>query len=355
MSILASLLGEQNPVAQFTGRNRNALSGLGASLLSSGMNFAPMQQGAAMDLEMAERAKQEAKTAETENQTMNWLQSAYPEYANLPVEQGFRLALEAEQARRSGSTSMPSSVQEYEYAKANGFGGSFADWMQTGRNGAGGPQLGMTPQWAIDPQTGEYVLTQMSSDGSLHRTDMGGLVPVDPFTLAGGKKGATVDAETAGKARAAMRGAEVANANTAKAIAEVRNNAKGMAEWFGQIGPRGMYIHPGSEMGKFYAAAEPTNNQAFMQARETLKGGGQITDYEGRKAEDAFSRMRAAMEKGDQEQYLRALADFEEAVALGYQKIVEAANGGYSAGSPAVTRGGQSGDIDALVQKWSNQ
>ena len=171
--------------------------------------------------------------------------------------------------------------------------------------------------------------------------------------MAGGKAGATVDAKTAAAARAAMRGAELSNINTAKAIADVRNNAAGMNEWFGQIGPRGMYINPGSAMGKFWAAAEPTNNQAFMQAREMLKNGGPITDFEGRKAEDAFSRMRAALEKGDQQQYLNALADFEESVAIGYQKLVETAQGGYSQGGTQMPGNAGGGNVTSTGVPWS--
>jgi hypothetical protein len=230
-----------------------------------------------------------------------------------------------------GGGELPNSVQEYEYAKNNGFAGSFADWMQTGRNGASGPQLGMTPQWAKDPATGKYVLGQMSSDGRFQPTEMGGLQPVDPFALAGGKAGTVADEKTAAAARAALPGAQQMLEITDKAVQEVRGNSRGMNEWFGQIGPRGMYVNPGSEMGKFLAASSPTNAQAFMQARNMLKGGGQITDYEGRRAEDAISRMQAAIDKGDQDQYLRALADFEQAVAEGYQKLVATAQGGYSA------------------------
>jgi flagellar protein FlgJ len=120
---------------------------------------------------------------------------------------------------------------------------------------------------------------------------------------------------------------------TKKALAEVRNNMAGMKEWFSQAGvaPRGMWVQGGTEMGKFIAAASPTNAQAFMQARDMLKGGGPITDYEGRRAEDAMSRMQAALDTGDQQSYLTAIADFEEAVATGYKKLVETAQGGYSA------------------------
>lgn len=203
----------------------------------------------------------------------------------------------------------------------------------------GNAEVALQPTWMQDGQ-GNWVLGQLSKDGSIVQTKLpDGMRAANPGAVAGDRATGTVDAKTAGAARAALPGAEISYSNTQKAIAELRNNAAGMNEWFGQIGPRGVYINPGSEMGKFWAAAEPTNNQAFMQAREALKGGGQITDFEGRKAEDAFSRMRASLEKGDQEQYLRALADFEDAVAQGYAKLRETAQGGYGATSPNVTGG----------------
>jgi hypothetical protein len=216
----------------------------------------------------------------------------------------------------------------------------------------GNAEVALQPTWMQDGQ-GNWVLGQLSKDGSIVQTKLPeGMRAANPGAVAGDRTTGTVDAKTAGAARAALPGAEISYSNTQKAIAELRGNAAGMNEWFGQIGPRGVYINPGSEMGKFWAAAEPTNNQAFMQAREALKGGGQITDFEGRKAEDAFSRMRASLEKGDQEQYLRALADFEDAVAQGYAKLRETAQGGYSAGSPAVG-GAAKGNATSTGVQWS--
>tara|TARA_R110000822_G_scaffold27790_2_gene82668 strand:+ start:9576 stop:10547 length:972 start_codon:yes stop_codon:yes gene_type:complete len=200
-------------------------------------------------------------------------------------------------------------------------------------DGAGGAgKVGLNPGYARDAK-GNIVPVQYSDQGTAVQTSLpDGLTLLSPMELAGGKRGSVVDAETAAKARASLRPAKVSKENTRKAIAELRLNQNGMDEWFGQVGPRGVYISPGSEMGKFWAAAEPTNNQAFMQAREALKGGGQITDFEGQKAEDAFSRMRASLATGDQQQYLRALSDFEAAVAEGYRLLEEAASPSYSQG-----------------------
>jgi hypothetical protein len=63
MSLLSTLLGENNPVTQWTGRNSNLLTGLGTSLLSDGMNFQPAQVGAMMDRQVAQQRDADAKLA----------------------------------------------------------------------------------------------------------------------------------------------------------------------------------------------------------------------------------------------------------------------------------------------------
>jgi hypothetical protein len=309
--------------------------------LSDGLQKAALAQigGQNNRQERAAKAAEWDQTQQQQNATRELLAREAPDLAQL-LDTGVPMGeVWGEYFRRKspqGSGELPNSVQEYEYAKANGFGGSYTDWL-SGKGGA--TERSLTPTYLRD-ENGNIVIGQLDKGGQVTPSKLpDGYSAIDPFTMAGGKTGATVDAKTAGAARAALPGAEVSYSNTQKAIAELRGNAAGMNEWFGQIGPRGVYINPGSEMGKFWAAAEPTNNQAFMQARESLKGGGQITDFEGRKAEDAFSRMRASLEKGDQEQYLRALADFEDAVAQGYAKLRETAQGGYGATSPNVTGG----------------
>jgi hypothetical protein len=60
---------------------------------------------------------------------------------------------------------------------------------------------------------------------------------------------------------------------------------------------------------------------AFLEARQMLKGGGQITDYEGKKAEAAYTRMETAIRSSDPNDFKQALADFKQAIADGVQKL----------------------------------
>jgi hypothetical protein len=63
---------------------------------------------------------------------------------------------------------------------------------------------------------------------------------------------------------------------------------------------------------------------AFLQARQLLKGGGAITDFESKKAEQAFLRMNDAMNIED---YTKAMNDFLDAVRAGLPKLEDADSG----------------------------
>lgn len=65
---------------------------------------------------------------------------------------------------------------------------------------------------------------------------------------------------------------------------------------------------------------------AFLEARQLLKGGGQITDYEGQRAEKAYTRMERAIRSSNVQDFKDALADFRQAVDDGVSKLRATAN-----------------------------
>jgi hypothetical protein len=325
---LGSMIPGLKPVSDWVDPRRNALMGFSAGMLSgdpgAAMRYA--MQGRGVDQQYALEAQERAQAEQERNATAEWLKANYPQFANLPPAQGFDAAMKMMAQAQSGDGLTPD-IRNYLFAQENP---GFMDF-QTQK---GGPaEMSLQPTWMKDPQ-GNWTIGAQTKDGRVVQLDTpDGMSVVPPADVAGAKAGATVDAKTAAAARAALPSAEQMKTITEKAIAEIRNNPAGMKEWFSQIGGRGMFVLPGSEMGKFVAASSPTNAQAFMQARNMLKGGGQITDYEGRRAEDAMSRMQAALDTGDQQQYLQAVADFEAAVIDGYNKLRAAAGGEYSADS----------------------
>ena len=78
---------------------------------------------------------------------------------------------------------------------------------------------------------------------------------------------------------------------------------------------------------------------AFLQARQLLKGGGAITDFESQKAEQAFIRMNAAQNEAD---FRKAMTDFRDAVTAGLPKLDNAETG------TAPAAGGMPSDDDLL-------
>jgi hypothetical protein len=65
----------------------------------------------------ATQQKAEAERQAQINQTAQWLQTNYPQYASLPPDQGFKLAMQDLSAKQSaaGSAADPASVREWEY------------------------------------------------------------------------------------------------------------------------------------------------------------------------------------------------------------------------------------------------
>ncbi len=81
-------------------------------------------------------------------------------------------------------------------------------------------------------------------------------------------------------------------------------------------------------------------NTAWLAARDLLKGGGQITDYESRKAEGAMSRLERA--QGTTE-YKAALQDLRDAITDGVAKLKAAGQ----ITNPAGNSGSQGGEGQA--------
>lgn len=64
----------------------------------------------------------------------------------------------------------------------------------------------------------------------------------------------------------------------------------------------------GSDEADFMSALDQVRGQLFMQAREPMKGGGSITDFEGLKGEQAISNLNTAQSS---EQFIKALEELD--------------------------------------------
>lgn len=81
---------------------------------------------------------------------------------------------------------------------------------------------------------------------------------------------------------------------------------------------------PGTEQRGFVNLVDQAKGQTFLEAFNSLRGGGQITEAEGAKATQALARLDRAQTPGDFEQ---ALKDLEDVVAIGLSRAQGAAAG----------------------------
>lgn len=87
-------------------------------------------------------------------------------------------------------------------------------------------------------------------------------------------------------------------------------NHKGLSAVVGIPNPFTKWT-PGTEAANFKVKLDQIQGKQFMQAYETLKGGGQITEVEGRKATDAMARMNTAQ---SEEEFIKGVNEFKQVV-----------------------------------------
>lgn len=105
----------------------------------------------------------------------------------------------------------------------------------------------------------------------------------------------------------------------------------------GTLDPRN-YV-PGTDATDFRAVLDQIGGSAFLQAFESLKGGGAITEMEGKKATDAIARLNRAQSDGEFEV---ALGDLRQVMTDGYKRMSGKDFGGTAkpAAKPSATKSG---------------
>ncbi len=88
-------------------------------------------------------------------------------------------------------------------------------------------------------------------------------------------------------------------------------------------------------------------NNAWLSARQMLKGGGAITDYESRKAEGAVARLSRAK---SEDEFRTALKDLRDAIVEGEAKLRGASGGASPAATPAPAA---TGNTTSSGVQWS--
>lgn len=220
---------------------------------------------------------------------------------------------------------------------------------------AGAESYGLTPVWGTDAQ-GKPALVQLGKGGQPIQPKLpeGFQIARDPIKMDAGTHFVLLDPQTrqqigtipkdvSGEAAANVVGKAqgeaqsqlgAAGANTALVSSQVDSLAND--EYLpSMVGPvNGRLPNLSGDAARVQGKMDQVQGGAFLQARQMLKGGGAITDYEGAKAEAAFARMGAAQSYDD---YKAALNEFKGAVQQGYAKLQAQAGGGQK---PAQSDGG---------------
>jgi hypothetical protein len=90
-------------------------------------------------------------------------------------------------------------------------------------------------------------------------------------------------------------------------------------------------IIPGTDARNFRVILDQIKGKAFLQAFQSLKGGGQITEVEGNKATAAIARLDTAQ---SDEEFKIALEELQAVMQKGYERL----GGKPNAGQPAATQ-----------------
>lgn len=379
MSGVLNGLGIDNGFTNWWDAHRNALIGLGSGL-AGGQNFgqgvangvALAGQGAKEDSAYAVQQKAEAARQASINQTTQWLKKNYPQFSDLPVDQGFQLASQLQAKQESQGD--PSSTYQGRLKIGQEQGLSGNDLMtyaltsklpggnQTARAGVGQPiafrnKKDPTQMIYVQPMTVGPAVETISGQPPANPADW----EPAPYDLAAQKAGGTQDATTAAAARASLPGVEQAYAITKKAIAQLSSDPSvqaGQKENFSNfpytpIPEQSLPILPKSDRANFQNVIDQLSGQAFLNIRQALKGAGQVTDFEGAKGEDAISRMKQAASRGDSAAFDQAVSDFNDALDNGMRLLRQQAQGGFAAGQvPSLGQGTGDPELDKALQQY---
>jgi hypothetical protein len=234
--------------------------------------------------------------------------------------------------KRAGTKSS-SGVQEYEYAKANGFTGTFEDWKRVGSARPTTPAAIQEYEYwkgLKTPEERDAYLTVKRSMQPYQLGEMGGGKVVfnratgqyeqatsaaEEAAGAGQIAGATAAGKAAGEAGAqAQIDLPRMQDNATQALRTIEDFEKhpGFKYVFGwdSIAP----TVPGSTQAGALAYYDQIKGKTFLEAFNSLKGAGQITEIEGQKGTDAIARLNRAQSEKDAKV---ALADLKEVIQAG--------------------------------------
>lgn len=346
MGIASLLLGENNPFAQWTNQNQNLLGAIGAGLgqgqniqggLAAGLAAAP--QAKQLDLAASEKLKAEKLAENQANATQNWLQANHPDLAQMvqagmPVSEAWSTAMQRMQPQGGGGDASSTAEGRQQLAQQYGLTGADAQmYVLTGKlPGANdSSKFGFTPIPVVN-DAGEYQLLQPGSDGSTNTIQLPNGYHYAPGAVTADRAAGTAFGTAQGGVQFSLPSAKLNVEQELANIQALKTDTKGRNETFGTfeaipgtgIGIPQQWLGAMGATDKFgyKQRVEQVVGQNFLQAFQSLKGAGAITEQEGAKAQAAMARLSTAQKQDDFDQ---ALADLEEVLQAGYAVLQQKA------------------------------
>lgn len=275
-----------------------------------------------------------AQTAQ-KNKTMDFFRQQAPEYAQaveagMPLEQAWQSYTKQRYAQKGQGI-------------VNAGGGNLYDsetgkWLSAPGGGAEGI-AGLQPVWLQD-ENGQPVLGQMTKDGKVIRSAIDkGLTPVGPYQKSFETNRGAKEGEAVGGAAGSLPVARQMAGNIAKQVNDLKSDTY-LPNMLGPVNSR--LPNLSGDSARVQGKIEQLRGDAFLSARQALKGGGAITDYEGQKAEQALARMNQAQSVED---FNAALDEFNLHVQTGLAMLEQQAGqqrmgGGYPQQTQPAPAGG---------------
>jgi hypothetical protein len=243
----------------------------------------------------------------------------------------------------------PNSVREFQFAKKNGFQGSFQEWVVAGGQSSRPSSVQEWEFFSKLPEDQKRIYLEMKRNPNMQVKDIG-MVPtvVAPSnlgtqtmplstlpqeaaaagTIEGAKAGGKIEGQARTEARLDLPKLEAQSTYMVRLLDKMEKHP-GLSAAVGAKGPTN-YV-PGTAAADFKALLEQVQGRQFLEAFESLKGGGQITEVEGKKAQDAIARMQTAQ---SEKAFVEAVNEFKGVVRGALSRARTKAQGGQPASQP---------------------
>lgn len=266
------------------------------------------------------------------------------------------------------------SIKEYNLAKGQGYKGSFLDYQKELKQAGPNGKFGLTPIYGRDA-SGNPAIGVLGKDGNFHPINTGDFKvgsPIEKIDVGPGyqindkRTGAVIgylpkdlrgaEAQKAqGKAEGQARGQAITTlgANIQQADQSIGlidqmlthpglDTAVGLS---GTIDPRN-YI-AGTDASNFNVMRKQLEGKAFLQAFQSLKGAGQITEIEGQKATAAIARLSTTQSEAE---YRKALLELRGILEQGKARAKAMAAGDFQSTGQTAPSGKTTGGVSWSVE-----